>query len=842
MQPIISSLRLLLSGLFFAVLASQPTLVAAQSTPSNPAKPAITAGHGTSLWEAVAAPAAARGPVAGPPASWFRLDTTQLAARLALAPAENQPAAPVVLELPHPDGTIHRYAFTQVPVMAPALAARYPRIRTFAGRSLDEPAATVRLEWTPTGLHAQLLAADGAVSSILADESAAASTLYQSRPQAPVAFDCQSLLPPDAPLERPGDTPPAPPAPYGGQLRTLRLAVATTSEFVSRLGGGTVAGTMSELVKLVNSLNGVYERELALRLQLVANNDKLIFADAATSPYSDTSPIGLLNANASVLNNNIGAANYDLGHVLGYNSGGYSGVAYVGVVCSLSSGISGKGGGSSTASNASFLAEVTLHEIGHQLGSGHTFNGDKGICSGNRSSTLAYEPGAGNTIMSYDGRCSPDNVGTGIVYFHAASLSAIIPRLTCGTLTANNGNRAPTAQVPAGSFILPKGTPFALTGIATDPDNDALFYSWEQLDLGDPTGLAGAATDASAPPLFRSFLPINSATRTFPQLNAVLNNTSSVGEILPLVARPLNFRLTVRDNRGGVAGANLRMSVADAGPFRVTAPAAALTAAPNSLYVVTWDVLGTDQAPVSCANVRILFSTDGGLTFPDVLAASVPNNGAASVRLPVTPTTKGRLKVEAVGNVFFALSPATITLSGPAVPLPVTLVSFTAEARGTAAQLRWRTATEFNNAGFAVEVSTDGTAFRRRAWIPGRGEAATYEFTDNQLPTYGSKLVYYRLQQIDFDSTASLSEVRPVAVPAGSVAWQLWPNPTREGRVSVAGLPAGQPVQLLDLTGRLLLTTTMPPAGPLTLELPAGLRAGLYLVRSGSQSRRLVVE
>ena len=841
MQPTISLLRPLLGGLFFAALGGLPAPAAAQSTSSTPN---ATTAQTSSLWQPATAPVAARGPVTGAPARWFRLDTTQLAARLALAPAETQPAAPVVLELPHPDGTLHRYAFRQVPVMAPALAARYPRLRTFAGRSLDEPAATVRLEWTPTGLHAQLLAADGSVSSISGDAAAAAPALYQSRAQAPVVFDCQALLPPGTPPQRPGDTPPAPPAPYGGQLRTLRLAVSTTSEFVSKLGGGTVAGTMAEVVKLVNSLNGVYERELALRLQLVANNDKLIFASAATDLFgTSTSPTALLGANAGIVNDLIGAANYDLGHVLGYNSGGYSGVAYVGVVCSASPGPSGKGGGASTASSASYLNEVTLHEIGHQLGSNHTFNGDKGNCSGgNRGANLAYEPGAGNTIMSYDSRCAPDNVGPGIRYFHAASLSAIVPRLTCGTLTANN-NRPPAAQVPAGAFVIPKGTPFALTGAGSDPDNDQLSYSWEQLDLGDASGLAGAATDPSAPPLFRSFAPVGNPTRTFPQLSAVLANaTTAEGEFLPLVARPLNFRLTVRDNRGGVAGANLALRVADAGPFRVTAPAAALAAAPGSPYTVTWDVLGTNQEPVNCKSVRILFSSDGGLTFPTVLAAEVPNNGTASVRLPGQPTTQGRIRVEAVGNVFFALSPATITLRGTPVALPVTLAGFTAEARGAAARLHWRTATELGNAGFAVEVSTDGTAFRRRAWVPGRGQAATYDFDDDQLPTYGAPLVYYRLRQLDFDSTASLSEVRAVTVPAGSATWQLWPNPTREGRVTVAGLPPGQPVQLLDLTGRLLLTTTTPPAGPLLLELPTPLRPGLYLVRSGGQSRRLVVE
>ncbi|MBT9394302.1 hypothetical protein KLP40_14110 [Hymenobacter sp. NST-14] len=791
------------------------------------------------LWQPAPAPAQ-RGPAAGPPARWFRLDTVQLAARLARVPAQSPPAAVPVLELPHPDGTLHRYALTPVSVMAPALAARYPRIHTFAGRALDDPAATVRLEWTPTGLHAQLLTAAGAVINIDRAETAATETLYRVSPEATAPFDCQALLPPGTAPERPaGGTPPFPPAPYGSQLRTLRVAIATTGEYTQQLGGGTVAGTMDKLNSLVNSLNGVYEREFALRLQLVGNNDKLIFLDAATDPYNNASPSALLDANAAVLNNAIGLANYDLGHVLGRSGGGYSGVAYVGVVCSASTQKWGKGGGASTASSDGLMNTVVRHEIGHQLGSGHTFNGDQGNCSGgNRSDLLAYEPGAGNTVMSYDQRCAPDNVGDGIIFFHAGSLSAIMPKLTCGTLTST-GNQPPTLSVPPRTYTIPLGTPFSLSGSGSDPNGDALTYSWEQLDLGNPSGLAGAATDPTGPPLFRSFAPVASASRTFPQLSAILSNTSSLGEMLPLVPRALNFRLTARDNRGGVAGANVALTVANAGPFRVTAPATAATVRPGSLYNVTWDVLGTDQAPVSCANVQILFSSDGGQTFPTTLLASTPNDGAAEIRLPATTTTQGRLKVQAVDNVFFAISPAALTLSGQ--PLPVTLVSFRAEVRGTSARLNWRTATELRNAGFVVEVSTDGAAFRQLAWVPGQGQAATYEFTDSRLLTHGGPLAYYRLRQRDDDGTESFSQVQTVAVPAPRTEFQLWPNPTH-AQVMVAGLPAGHLVQLLDLTGRVLLTATMPPAGPLSLALPAGLGPGVYLVRGGARTLRLVVE
>ncbi|MCC3154237.1 M12 family metallo-peptidase [Hymenobacter sp. BT770] len=810
--------------LTFPLLFSLLLLVAGQAHAQKP----------LALWRP-ATPAARAAAASPEPASWFTLDAAQLATRLAAAPPETRPTEAVTLELPYPDGTLHRFALTQVPVMAPALAARFPQIRTYAGHAQDDPATTVRLETGPAGLHAQVTGPTG-VHSILADPAAA--NRYESRQDAPVKFDCKALPNPTAqqPLLR--TTASAPTAPYGSQLRTMRLALAATGEYTRQLGGGTVAGTVASMVTLVSQLNAVYERDLALRLQLVANTDLLVYLDPATDPFDNSSPVALMNANEAVVNAAVGVSNYDLGHVLGYMSGGYSGIAYVGVVCSTTLAAAG----ASTGSSAGLMATVLTHEIGHQLGSAHTFNGDQGNCAGgSRSASLAFEPGAGNTIMSYDGRCNPDNVGSAVPYFHAGSISAIMSKLSCGTLTAN-GNHPPTLTVPPSGYAIPMGTPFSLAGTGTDADGDALTFSWEELDLGNASGLAGAATDATAPPLFRSFAPQASATRTFPALSSILNNTASTGEILPLVARPLNFRLTARDNHSGMATADVSLTVAAAGPFRVTAPSAAISAAGSSTYTVRWDVLGTDLAPVNCANVQILFSTDGGQTFPTVLLSSTPNNGTAQVTFPKTATTQGRIKIQAINNVFFAINSGNITLSGS---LPVELTAFSAEARATSAHLAWATASEKNNTGFAVEASADGTVFRRLGWVAGQGNSSSpsqYQFEDGTLAQYGNPTVYYRLRQIDVDGTETFSPVRSVAVPAGLAAqFQVWPNPARAA-VSVAGVAPGQVVQLLDLTGRLLLQKTQSTSGPLQLELPSSLAQGIYVVRANGQSRRLVVE
>ena len=794
----------------------------------------------TPLWQLAAAPAALaarNGNAQKSPGNWFTLDAPQLAARLASAPLETRPTAAVTLELPYPDGTLHRFALTQVPVMAPALAARYPQIQTYAGHGLDEPTASVRLETSPAGLHAQVLNSNSGTLSIEAAPGLA--NRYQSHPDGLPEFDCRALLVPGRVRRPTGGTPPVPPAPYGSQLRVLRLALATTGEYYQNptFGNNSPTTTTASLVTLVSALNAVYERELAVRLELIGNNNLLLYTDPATDPYTNSSPSTMIDESCTSINAVIGSANYDIGHVLGYRAGGYSGVAYVGVTCFDAY----KGGGASTGASPGLMATVVTHEMGHQFGSEHTFNGDQGNCNGNRSTTLSFEPGAGNTIMSYNSRCAPDNVGAGINYFHAGSLSAIVPSLSCGTFTTT-GNQPPILTVPpSNTYTIPLGTPFALAGSGTDPDGNVLAYSWEELDQGNPTGLAGAATDASGPPLFRSFAPVANPARTFPNMNSLLANTASLGEILPQVARTLNFRLTARDNYSGVTGANVTLTVASAGPFALTAPNTALTAAPGSTYTLTWNVLGTDQAPVSCPSVQVLFSTDGGLTFPTVLLASTPNDGTQAVQFPNVNTTKGRFKIQALNNVFFAVNNANLTLTGA---LPVELTAFTAEARGPAAHLAWHTASEKNNAGFAIEGSTDGTAFRHLGWVAGQGSSSTprsYDFDDTALATYPGPTAYYRLRQLDHDGSESLSPVRAVPVPADVMGrLQVWPNPAT-GTVTVKGLAAGQPVQVLDLAGRVRLTAT--PAGGGTFQLGlASLAPGLYMVRGNGKAVRLMVK
>ena len=183
--------------------------------------------------------------------------------------------------------------------------------------------------------------------------------------------------------------------------------------------------------------------------------------------------------------------------------------------------------------------------------------------------------------------------------------------------------------------------------------------------------------------------------------------------------------------------------------------------------------------------------------------------------------------------------------NAPSVPLPVELAVFTIMARTGVAHLSWRTASETRNVGFGVEVSADGQQFRRLGWVAGQGSRTRptdYEFVDAGLAGYAGPVVYYRLGQTDEDGTVRFSPVRSLVVPVGgALRLRLWPNPARE-RVAVAGVGPGQAVRVYDLSGRLVLSATLPVSGPAELVLPAGLPRGSYLVRAGAQAGRLVLE
>ena len=600
------------------------------------------------------------------------LQHAQLRPLLGKAPQESAQtlvSSGALISLPMPDGTQAQFRFVESPVMHPDLAARFPEIKTYRGCGVDDPAATVRFDLTPSGFHAQILSPKGAayIEPYLRGNTNL-HVVYSRRDYTASApnFECLTagtLAPPAAP------TAATPSVVSGGNLRTYRLACAATAEYV-RYFGGTVPAGLAAIVTAINRVSGVYETELGIRLVLVAQNDLIIYTNAAAEPYSNGNPSALLMQNQATLDSVIGAANYDVGHVLSTAGGGLAGV---GVACVTGFKAQGETGTYPPVGDA-FYIDYVAHEIGHQFGASHSFNSSANACGyGNRCASTAFEPGSGSTIMSYAGICSIDNLQShSSPYFHSASLEQILSFTTAGsgkTFASLTTTGSDPPAVDAGpSYTIPMGTPFTLTATASEPDGEMLTYCWEERDLGPSITLL--TPDNSSSPLFRSFNPTTSPARTFPQWSDILNHTTTRGEMLPTTSRTLNFRVTARDNStngGATASSDTQVTVTtNAGPFVVTGPAAGVTW--SGAQIITWDVAGTTNAPIKAGGVNILLSTDGGLSFPFVLASNAPNNGICSVLLPAIDASAARIEVQAAGNIFFAISPGNFSIVPPVSP------------------------------------------------------------------------------------------------------------------------------------------------------------------------------
>lgn len=616
----------------------------------------------------------------------LELDFNALKKSVWNAPMEFTASRGKLIAIPMPDGSIRKFEVFQSPCMQEGLSAKFPNIRSFAGVNPEDKSERIRFDISHHGVKC-IINTDG--KQVYIDPFARNQTKYYisyytsdyekdlngqefvcgvdhfkeelglASDYSPVGEEQLLKL---AARQRAATLP----------LNKYRIAIATTGKY-SKFIGTTVEDVIAELNTAMNRINQVLINDLSVKFELINDNDKIIFFDEATDAYDDNDLGQMINANQTVLAQNIGSANFDIGHVFGrIFGGGVVGLAQLAQVCRP---FKARGGSClDYPKNDPYWIDIVAHEMGHQMSANHSFNN----CGQNENASTAYEPGSGTTIMSYSGACGSNNVTyDSDAMYNIGALEEILSymHLSSGDGCANKveiDNHHPTVEINLkNNFYIPVSTPFVLDCSAFDEDGDTLTYSWEQYDLGPQSPLGMPILNA---PSFRVFAPQKVSRRVFPRMDRIVANLSSPSEVLPTYARDLSFKVAVRDNNfngGATAFDAVNFKATDqAGPFLVTYPNNFDTWTMASQKTVTWDVANTFNSPVNCKKVNIALSVDGGFTYPYILACNTPNDGSEEIVVPALPNaiTSARIRVEAADNIFFDISNQNFAIAEPSDP------------------------------------------------------------------------------------------------------------------------------------------------------------------------------
>ncbi|MFA7444319.1 MAG: reprolysin-like metallopeptidase [Flavobacteriaceae bacterium] len=579
----------------------------------------------------------------------------------------------LIVTFPNPDGELEQFRVYEASVMHRELATKHPDIKSYVGIGLDDKTAMIRFSTTLFGFHGMTFSGKSGTSYIdpyttdlnyyivYAKKNTMTTNPFEclvestSGPEHEVFFSQRNNIQALA---------------NNGLFRTYRLAMACTIEYAAfhvnaaGLNSGTESQKKAAVLAAMNvtmtRVNGIYERDMALTMVLVPNNENVIFI--TSDNFNNDNAGQLINQSQNVIDGFIGSANYDIGHTVSTGGGGLA------QMYSPCSGSKARGvTGTNQPVGDPFDIDYVAHEMGHQWGANHTFNNS---CSGNRNNSTAVEPGSGSTIMAYAGICPPNVQWNSDAHFHAVSLAemdAFVNNQANCSVNTGTGNAAPVVtSIP--SYNIPYGTPFVLRGNATDTDSNNLTYSWEQTNPQIST--QPPLTSNTSGPNFRSLPPSTSPDRYMPSLpNILAGNLAPTWEVVPFVGRSMNFAFTVRDNGtpfgGQTARANMTVTTSGSiGPFSVTSQNSSTSWTTTTQQTITWNVAGTTNAPVNTSHVNILLSTNGGTTFPIVLAANTPNDGSEEITVPGVNTNNARIMVEAVNNIYFAVNSTSFPITG----------------------------------------------------------------------------------------------------------------------------------------------------------------------------------
>ena len=601
---------------------------------------------------------------------YYKLNSDFLIAKLSKATNKATKGNTSEITIPNSNGILERFTVWESSNFEPELQAKYPEIRAYEGFGLDDKTAKIHFSVAPIGMQTMVLRANKPSEFIERnpDNKEEYLLITKNNSASKMGLDCKTV---DSILDKNASSLTAKTTSNTKVFKTMRLALSCTGEYTNYFGG-TKAGALAGMNATMTRVNGVLNRDLAVRLVLIANTDAVIYTDAATDPYSvaATGVKGSWNKEVqTTLTSVIGDGNYDIGHLFGASGGGGN-AGCIGCVCTspTTGNPLGKGSAYTSPSDGNpqgdnFDIDFVIHEMGHQLGANHTFSYDS-----SERTDVNVEPGSGSTIMGYAGITDNYDIqANSDDYFAYASILQIQNNLATKScpVSTNVTNNPPTINAGL-DYTIPISTAFVLSGTGSDSDGDTVTYNWEEYDNSITTSGANSIAYPTKPdgPLFRSVLPNSSAIRYMPSLNFVLQNKlTTTWESVSSIARTLHFTLTGRDNAAqGTAQTNTDAMVvsvvANAGPFEVTSHTNDDVSWWQGLNeTVTWSVNNTNTLPGS-STVNIKLSTDGGLTFPIILASNTPNDGSEIITLPTSvPSSKNcRILIEPTGNIYYAIN------------------------------------------------------------------------------------------------------------------------------------------------------------------------------------------
>ncbi|MGV9003342.1 zinc-dependent metalloprotease [Flavobacterium sp.] len=602
----------------------------------------------------------------------YQVSTIDLKNSLQQAPNRlHSNSSKVTISIPNLQGKMERFQMFEFSNFDQQLQVQYPEIRSYVGQGIDDKTAVLRLSYDPRGVQGMILRAnketeffepyslDGSVYAFFSSE----------RKTGDLPFVCSTQdITLTKELKRSTNDQSRS---SSGELLTFRLALSCNGEY-AQFFGGTVDQALAGMNATMTRVNGVFETDLAIHMNIIANNALVIYTNPANDPYSTN--LGAWNGQLqNTLTTLIGESNYDIGHMFGASGGGGN-AGCIGCVCedgSKGSGITSPGSGGPIGDT--YDIDYVAHEMGHQFGANHSFSHNV------EGSGVNVEPGSGSTVMGYAGITSRDVQLHSDAYFVYASINQIQDNMILKTCPerVTLSNIAPIVNAGL-DYTIPRSTPFVLNGEASADNASVFSYCWEQNDSaqqGQTGAQSGASPTKTNGPNFRSYTPVSNSYRYFPRIQSIVANQATTSgleilvEALSSVSRTMNFVLTVRDNYAGSGQTKsdaVEVTVnSAAGPFLVTTPNTATTWTVGTNENIIWNVAGTTENNVNAAYVDIFLSTDGGYTYPIQLASKVPNDGAEMITVPNNIGTTNRIMVKGYKHIFFDISNANFAIIAP---------------------------------------------------------------------------------------------------------------------------------------------------------------------------------